>query len=76
VREAYQSGGFRAAQGAVPDSLVDSLPTIAATSVEEARERMQPYLDAGITRLIIPYLPAGDDVVGETQQFLRTWPTD
>ena len=76
VREAYQSGGFRAAQTAVPDSLVDSLPTIAATTVGEARERMQPYLDAGVTRLIIPYLPAGDDVVGETQQFLRTWPQE
>jgi alkanesulfonate monooxygenase SsuD/methylene tetrahydromethanopterin reductase-like flavin-dependent oxidoreductase (luciferase family) len=75
VREAYQSGGFRAAQGAVPDSLVDSLPTIAATSVEEARERMQPYLDAGITRLIIPYLPATEDVVGDTQKFLQSWPT-
>ena len=57
------------------DTLVDNLPTIAASSIEEARERVQPYLDAGVTRLIIPYLPATEDVVGETTAFLQGWPT-
>src|SRR5438874_7765273 len=41
IRETYRSGGFRAAQGAVPDVLVEQLPTIAATSAAEARERIQ-----------------------------------
>ena len=74
VRDAYQQSGFRAAQGAVPDVLVDNLPTIAARSAEEARELVQPYLEAGVTRLIIPYLPATEDAVGETAAFLRSWP--
>lgn len=73
IREEYQRAGFRAAQGAVPDSLIEGLPTIAATSMEEARERLQPYIDAGITRLIIPYVPSTDDAVGETRRFLETW---
>lgn len=74
IRETYRSGGFRAAQGAVPDLLVEQLPTIAATSIEEARERIQPYLDAGITRLIIPYLPATDDTAADMKAFLDSWP--
>ena len=76
IRETYRSGGFRAAQGAVPDVLVEQLPTIAATSVEEAHERVQPYLDAGVTRLIIPYLPASDDTASDTLAFLDRWPVD
>jgi len=73
IRETYQQSGFRAAIASVPDSLVDGLPTIAATSVEEARERLQPYIDAAVTRLIIPYIPSTDDAVGETRRFLETW---
>jgi alkanesulfonate monooxygenase SsuD/methylene tetrahydromethanopterin reductase-like flavin-dependent oxidoreductase (luciferase family) len=73
VREAYRTGGFRAAQAAVPDTLVENLPTVAASSVEEVHERLQPYLDAGATRLIIPYVPITDDAVGETVTFLNAW---
>jgi len=73
IRETYQQSGFRAAIASVPDSLVEGLPTIAASSPEEARERFQPYIDAGVTRLIIPYIPSPDDAVGETRRFLETW---
>ncbi|HZT08151.1 MAG TPA: LLM class flavin-dependent oxidoreductase [Chloroflexota bacterium] len=73
IREAYRESGFRAAQAAVPDSLIEELPTIAATTVDEARERLQPYLETGVTRLIIPYVAASDDAVGETRRFLESW---
>ncbi len=73
IREEYQRSGFRAAQGAVPESLVEQLPTIAATTAAEALERMEPYLETGITRVIIPYVPASDDVVAETRRFLEEW---
>jgi alkanesulfonate monooxygenase SsuD/methylene tetrahydromethanopterin reductase-like flavin-dependent oxidoreductase (luciferase family) len=73
IREEYQRAGFRAAIESVPNSLVDGLPTIAATSAEEAHERLQPYIDAGVTRLIIPFIPSTDDAVGETRRFLETW---
>jgi alkanesulfonate monooxygenase SsuD/methylene tetrahydromethanopterin reductase-like flavin-dependent oxidoreductase (luciferase family) len=73
IRETYQSGGFRAAQTAVPEALVDQLPTIAARTVAEARERMQPYLETGVTRVIIPYVTTTDDPVAETRRFLEAW---
>jgi probable F420-dependent oxidoreductase len=73
IRAEYQSGGFRAAQAAVSDRLLAGLPTVAATSGEEVRERLQPYLEAGATRLIIPYVPVSDDAIGETRRFLEGW---
>jgi probable F420-dependent oxidoreductase len=73
IRSEYERAGFRAAIASVPDSLVEGLPTIAATSVQDARERLQPYIDAGVTRLIIPFIPSTDDAVGETRRFLEGW---
>ncbi len=73
VRSAYQQSGFRAAQQAVPDAMLDGLPTIAATSAKEARELLRPYEEAGATRIIIPYVCATDDTVGETRHFLESW---
>jgi len=73
IREEYRRGGFKAAQAAVTDTLLEGLPTIAATSGEEVRERLQPYLEAGATRILIPYVPATDDVMGETRAFLEGW---
>jgi 5,10-methylenetetrahydromethanopterin reductase len=73
VRSAYREGGFRAAIASVPDTLVDSLPTIAAASPSEARAQAAPYLETGITRLVIPYVTSTDDVVGETRAFLEGW---
>jgi len=73
IRDEYARGGFKAAQAAVSDTLVANLPTIAATSGEEVRERLQPYLEAGATRVIIPYVPTTEDAVGETRAFLEGW---
>jgi len=73
IRDEYARGGFRAAQAAVSDTLVQNLPTIAATSGDEVRDRLQPYLDAGATRIIIPYVPTSDDAVAETRSFLDGW---
>ena len=73
VRDEYARGGFKAAQAAVSDTLVQNLPTIAATSSEEVRERLQPYLEAGATRIIIPYVPTTEDAVAESTAFLEGW---
>lgn len=73
IQEAYREGGFKAAQAAVPDEVIDGLPTIAASSPQEARGRLQPYLECGVTRLIIPFIPSTEDVVGETRAFLSSW---
>ena len=79
VREAYEKGGFRAGQAAVPDAMLDGdanrppVPMVAASSIEEVRDRLQPYLEAGATRLVIPYVPTSDDAVAESRRFLETW---
>ena len=59
---------------AVTDEMVQGLPTVAATSAEEVRERVQPYVEAGATRLIVPFVPCSEDTVGETKRFLDAWP--
>lgn len=79
IRDAFNEGGLRAAQAAVPDVMLDGdgdrrpLPVIAATSGDEVRDRLQPYLEAGATRLIIPYVPVTEDAVGETRRFFDSW---
>jgi alkanesulfonate monooxygenase SsuD/methylene tetrahydromethanopterin reductase-like flavin-dependent oxidoreductase (luciferase family) len=73
IRAAYQAGGFKAAMAEVTDAMVEGLPTVAATSAEEVRERVQPYVEAGATRIILPYVPCSDDAVAETKRFLEAW---
>jgi alkanesulfonate monooxygenase SsuD/methylene tetrahydromethanopterin reductase-like flavin-dependent oxidoreductase (luciferase family) len=73
IQEAYRVNGFKAAMAAVTDEMVQGLPTVAATSAEEVRERVQPYVEAGATRVILPYVPCSDDPVSETKAFLKTW---
>jgi alkanesulfonate monooxygenase SsuD/methylene tetrahydromethanopterin reductase-like flavin-dependent oxidoreductase (luciferase family) len=73
IREAYASGGFKAAQACITDGMVEGLPTVAARSADEVRERVQPYIEAGATRILIPFVPIGEDAVGETGRFLRAW---
>ncbi|MDP9282217.1 MAG: LLM class flavin-dependent oxidoreductase [Chloroflexota bacterium] len=73
IRAAYQRGGFKAAAAEVSDEMLAGLPTIAATTVDEVRERIAPYGEAGATRLIIPFVPCGDDARSEAEAFLRSW---
>jgi alkanesulfonate monooxygenase SsuD/methylene tetrahydromethanopterin reductase-like flavin-dependent oxidoreductase (luciferase family) len=70
---AWKSGGFHAARKLVSDSLFQGLPFIAATSVGEILERLKPYGDAGVTRIILPYVAASDDIVGEMKRFVGFW---
>jgi hypothetical protein len=49
------------------------LPLVAATSVHEILEQIRPYAAAGATRIILPYVAASDDVVGEMQGFIQKW---
>lgn len=73
MRAAWQASGFHAARALITQRMFDSVPMIAATSVDEVREGIQPYIDAGATRIVIPYVPNSDDVVGETGRFLSAW---
>jgi alkanesulfonate monooxygenase SsuD/methylene tetrahydromethanopterin reductase-like flavin-dependent oxidoreductase (luciferase family) len=69
----WKSGGFHAARALVSDSLFRGLPFIAATSVGDVLEQIEPYAEAGATRIILPYVAASDDVVAEVKRFVGFW---
>ncbi len=73
MRSAWQEGGFHAARALITDRLFEGLPLIAATSVKEILEKIKPYEEAGATRLILPYVPASEDVLEEMKQFISAW---
>ncbi|HWO41155.1 MAG TPA: LLM class flavin-dependent oxidoreductase [Candidatus Eisenbacteria bacterium] len=73
MRAAWKSGGFHAARKLVSDRLFLGLPLVAATSAKEVLEQLEPYAAAGATRIILPYVPASDDAVGEMTDFIRYW---
>jgi alkanesulfonate monooxygenase SsuD/methylene tetrahydromethanopterin reductase-like flavin-dependent oxidoreductase (luciferase family) len=76
VREAFRQGGFKAAQGKISDAYIDQLPAIAATSIAEIKERLKPYVAAGVTRLIIPYVPVTEPVIEDARRFIEAWGAD
>lgn len=73
MRAAWKSGGFHAARRLITDRLFQGLPLVAATSAQEVVEQIQPYVEAGATRIILPYVAASDDVVGEMKSFIEYW---
>lgn len=73
MRAAWKSGGFHAARKLVTDEMFRSLPMVAATSAAQVVEQMKPYAEAGATRIILPYVAASDDIVGELRDFIQYW---
>jgi len=73
MRAAWKSGGFHAARQLVTDEMFSSLPLVAATSATELVEQIKPFIEAGATRIILPYVTASDDVVGEMKSFIQFW---
>jgi 5,10-methylenetetrahydromethanopterin reductase len=73
MRAAWKSGGFHAARKLITDEMFRSLPMVAATSASEVVEQIKPYAEAGATRIILPYVAASDDIVGELEGFISCW---
>ena len=73
MRAAWQRSGFHAAKQLITDRLFDGVPVIAAASVEEVQEKLKPYREGGANRIILPYVPASEDVVAEIKDFITTW---
>ena len=73
AQEAFKSGGFKAASQCMTDEYMDKLPVIPGTSIKEIKERLQPFVDAGATRLIIPYVPVTEPVIGDARRFVEAW---
>ena len=76
MQEAFRQGGFKAAQELITDDYMDRLPVVPATSVGEIKERLKPFVDAGVDRLIIPYVPSTEDVLGDAKRFIEAWKKD
>ena len=73
VQNAFRTGGFKAAMAQVTDNYMDKLPVVPGTSIEEIRERLTPFVEAGVTRMVIPYVPATDDVIADAARFVEAW---
>jgi len=73
MREAWKSGGFHSARKLITDRLFNGLPLVAPTSAEGVIEQIQPYKAAGATRVILPYVAASEDIVGEMKNFIHYW---
>jgi alkanesulfonate monooxygenase SsuD/methylene tetrahydromethanopterin reductase-like flavin-dependent oxidoreductase (luciferase family) len=73
MRSAWRSGGFHAARRLVTDEMFRSLPLVAATSAPEVVSQLKSFVDAGATRIILPYVAASDDIVGEMKNFIEYW---
>ena len=73
IQAAFQKGGFKAAMAALTDSYMDKLPVVPGTSIEEIKEKLLPIVEAGATRLVIPYVPVTEPVVEDARRFLQAW---
>ncbi len=73
IEAAFQQGGFKAAQQLITDAYMDKLPVIPGTSIKEIKERLVPFIEAGVTRLIIPYVPVTEPVIEDARRFIEAW---
>jgi alkanesulfonate monooxygenase SsuD/methylene tetrahydromethanopterin reductase-like flavin-dependent oxidoreductase (luciferase family) len=73
IQEAFKAGGFKAAATKMTDAYMDKLPVIPATSVQEIKERLKPFAEAGATRLIVPYVPVTEPVIDDARRFVEAW---
>jgi alkanesulfonate monooxygenase SsuD/methylene tetrahydromethanopterin reductase-like flavin-dependent oxidoreductase (luciferase family) len=73
IQEAFKAGGFKAAATKMTDAYMDKLPVIPATSVQEIKERLKPFEEAGATRLIVPYVPVSEPVIDDARRFVEAW---
>jgi alkanesulfonate monooxygenase SsuD/methylene tetrahydromethanopterin reductase-like flavin-dependent oxidoreductase (luciferase family) len=73
IQEAFRKGGFKAAVENLTDAYMDKLPVIPGTSIGEIRDRLAPFVEAGATRLIVPYVPVTEPVIEDARRFIEAW---
>ncbi len=73
IQDAFGAGGFKAAMTALTDDYMDRLPVIPATSVSEIKDRLAPYVAAGVTRMVVPYVPVGEPAAEDAERFITAW---
>jgi hypothetical protein len=55
------------------DEYMDKFPVSPATSVQEIRNRLQPFVEASVDRLIVPYVPVTELVIDDAHSFVEAW---
>jgi tryptophan synthase alpha subunit len=55
------------------DEYMGKLPVIPATSVQEIENRLQPFAEAGVDRLIVPDVPVTEPVINDARRFVEAW---
>jgi len=75
IEQAFKEGGFKAAQPLITDAYMDRLPVIPGTSIKEIKDRLAPFIEAGATRLIVPYVPVTEPVIDDARRFIDAWGT-
>ena len=73
IQDAFKSGGFKAAAQHMTDEYMDKLPVIPGTSIREIKERLEPFREAGVTRLVVPYVPVSEPVIDDARRFVDAW---
>src|SRR5262245_22205111 len=73
MRAAWKSGGFHAARKLITEEMFKALPLVAATSAQQVVDQIKPFIEAGATRIMLPYVTASNDVVGEMKNFIQFW---
>jgi len=41
--------------------------------VKEIKERLQPFVEAGVDRMIVPYVPVTEPVIDDARRFVEAW---
>jgi alkanesulfonate monooxygenase SsuD/methylene tetrahydromethanopterin reductase-like flavin-dependent oxidoreductase (luciferase family) len=73
IQDAFRSGGFKAAAQHMTDDYMDKLPVIPGTSIQEIKDRLEPFREAGVTRLVVPYVPVSEPVIDDARRFVAAW---
>jgi alkanesulfonate monooxygenase SsuD/methylene tetrahydromethanopterin reductase-like flavin-dependent oxidoreductase (luciferase family) len=73
IQDAFKAGGFKAAAQHMTDEYMDKLPVIPGTSIAEIKERLEPFREAGVTRLVVPYVPVSEPVIEDARRFVEAW---
>jgi len=55
------------------DEYLGKLPVIPATSVQEIKNRLQPFAEAGVDWLIVPDVPVTEPVIDAARRSVEAW---
>src|SRR5258708_39617992 len=70
IQDAFKAGGVKAAAQHMTDDYMDKLPVIPGTSIKEIKERLEPFRETGVTRVVGPYGPVTARVIGDAGRFV------